>query len=490
MPAIYDVLLRVSDLGLRPEDADSTRTITDQLESSAGAIAARGGKVGKTFRCIDRSGWTIWGSPEWLEAIDRVRRGITTGFTVAYDDRLGRNWRKAGRFFDDAEEAGADILIANLPGVDYRTDDGRTLTGILAVVAERTYLTARHRGNKIADAAMERGVPNRAGYGYRRNATDPEDNATKTDPARDAKALVMDETPAMEDGPSKAAVVARLFQWRRDKVRLSDMVKVLNDEGIPSPKGGRWVKSSVSSILASRQYTGAVTLGKKRPVIEGAHPAFVSVREWRRYNDPENRKGVTRNGRLVTGLAGHVLTCSGCGMGLQVIGTGDRGRVVYGCRRESSKIVCPRPVYVKKETSDEYVESIVLDALAAHHDMGVKGSTVGIAQLRAQRDAAVARLDAFVAATDPTGRAYAMGIERWEGEVDAAEEAYAEARANADEAADLPSPDAWSNLSDEARARIARFLLSGVRVDPPVSRSKFAPILDRFVPDYRDRVDV
>jgi DNA invertase Pin-like site-specific DNA recombinase len=477
MPDTYDVLLRVSKMDQRDEDDDSTVTIKDQRDGAHRAIGARG-RVGREFKALDHSGWDVYDSPAWREALLRVERGESRGFAIAYDDRLGRNWRKAGRYYDQAEEAGAEIIFANLPGVDYRTDDGRTLTGILAVVAERQYLGARRRGNNIADATMARGVPNRLAYGYRRNA---DDDGVKTDPTRDAKAAVPNDTPLWDDGPTPEDVARRIWRMALDKMGVAEITNALNREGIPSANGGRWHKSTVASALKNVQYMGWVKLGKNRPVVKGAHVAFVTEAEYKRVQG--QWRPVKRTGKMKAGIAGGILTCSGCGQPMRVLGSGD-GRVQYGCRTERAG-GCERPVYVHKVVADAFVESITLDALE-NSEIGLAASSRRLAALKADMTTANAELEAFVLHTPASSRMYAAGLAVREETLEKAEAAYAEAAENAEHAEQLPDPSAWANLTAAARARVAGFLVASVVVAPPRSRSKFEPIHDRFTITWAD----
>lgn len=480
---ILDLAVRVSKMDQRDEDDTSTITIRDQIESGTASIAARGKSVGRVVKALDNSGWSVWSSPAWTELLDRVKRGESDGFAIAYDDRLGRNWRKAGRFFDDAEEAGAEILIANIPGVDYRTDDGRTMTGILAVVAERQYLTARNRGNAIAADAMKRGVPNALAYGYRRNA---DADGVKSDPTKDAKAAYPDRTLAYVDcsddrARSRADVVGMVFAWRYDGWKVADIVNELNFRNVPSARGGRWVKSSIAHMLRNRQYLGEVKLaGKtKRPVVKGAHEPLVDADVFKDVNDGFVK--VQRNGNLVAGIAGGILTCHACGNTLSVINSGGPERPnSYACRREGSTWKCARPVAVKMPFCDDYVEALVLEALGGN--MKSVASARRTEQLRADVKTTTKELEAFVENTPATSRAYAMGIAKREAAVDAAESALADALSHADRVSNVPTPDAWSKLDDAEKSRVARLLLPRVVVVPPLSRSKFAPIADRLKP--------
>ena len=61
-----------------------------------------------------------------------------------------------------------------------------------------------------------------------------------------------------------------------------DIVKTLNSEGIPSPRGKRWSKTAVHTMLRNETYTRALWCGASRPKtrqnpirVEDAFPAIV-----------------------------------------------------------------------------------------------------------------------------------------------------------------------------------------------------------------------
>src|SRR5450755_610169 len=112
---IYDYFTRVSKMGSRCGSDESTMTVDDQREQCVGAIKEKGGRVGKEHKALNQSGKTSVDSKPYREALARIRRGESQGIAVALDDRLARDWRKLGRYYDEMESAGAEIIIVNLP---------------------------------------------------------------------------------------------------------------------------------------------------------------------------------------------------------------------------------------------------------------------------------------------------------------------------------------------------------------------------------------
>jgi Recombinase zinc beta ribbon domain len=194
----------------------------------------------------------------------------------------------------------------------------------------------------------------------------------------------------------------------------------------------------------------------------------------------QSTRTIARNGRNVLGIAGGLLVCSGCGMGLSVLRSSDERRS-YGCRRVSSRGGrCPRPVYVSKPRADAFVEELLLDMLE-RTDLDVVASSRDLERARRSRDAARAELEAYIvnaAALD--ARLFTTGLQARQAKVAEADAAYEDLAAHAEAAESIPSASAWQALNLDDRRRIARLLIDSIVVAPPLSRSKFAPVEKRL----------
>ena len=93
--------------------------------------------------------------------------------------------------------------------------------------------------------------------------------------------------PTLELDPPADAVVKRIFDMALQGKSSLDITKALNAEGVASPRGKRWLKSTIHTILSNEAYTGTVIWGAKAkdgapPVrVEKAFPALVSKRKFR-----------------------------------------------------------------------------------------------------------------------------------------------------------------------------------------------------------------
>ena len=94
--------------------------------------------------------------------------------------------------------------------------------------------------------------------------------------------------PTLEPNPDASRVVKRIFDLAEAGKGMTDITKTLNTEGIASPGGKLWGKTSVHAVLTKEAYTGTLVWGTKakdkaEPVrVEKAFPAIVTKAQFRR----------------------------------------------------------------------------------------------------------------------------------------------------------------------------------------------------------------
>lgn len=472
----FDELIRVSSMGGREESAESTKTIDDQRRGNRDAAKQANGQIGRTFKMLDQSGRTIHETGVYEALVQRVRDGKSDGVVVSYGDRLTRNWRRVGVFYDELEKVGGQVIIAGLPGVDYRTATGRMVTGMMAVVSDMTSSTGIERAARLFDDQIAKGVPARAPYGYRRNELD----GVKTLPERPAKSLVPDETTA--------PVVRRIFDMRDAGHSWSSITRTLNDAGVPSPTGAAWTHGTLTSTVKRETYCGVVTIGKRRN--EHAHEALVSRAQWRRVQATK-RVAAKHPGEYAGGLGQGLVVCSACRKPLSVRGQaperrkpGTRGSLTYGCTRASGDGTCSRPVYVTKQIVDDYIDDELRFVLK-----DAKLDLVGNSRdLKARRDAwEAARADrtAFVELVPATDPDFVSGAHARAEREATARAAYEDLASEAEAAESIPDPAAYDALDLDGKRQLARLLIDNVVVAPPFTRSRFADVTERLAIDWK-----
>lgn len=73
----------------------------------------------------------------------------------------------------------------------------------------------------------------------------------------------------VQDGPKKrpkleldsSHIVPRIFDMSEAGKSTLEIARILNDEGITSPRGKPWAKTNVYAILINETYTGTLTWG-------------------------------------------------------------------------------------------------------------------------------------------------------------------------------------------------------------------------------------
>ena len=92
--------------------------------------------------------------------------------------------------------------------------------------------------------------------------------------------------PRLEVDKKQAPVIRRMFEMALQGKSSLDITKALNKEGIASPRGKQWLKTSVHNMLNNEAYTGTLVWGTKAkdgapPVrVNKAFPALVTKRKF------------------------------------------------------------------------------------------------------------------------------------------------------------------------------------------------------------------
>ena len=69
------------------------------------------------------------------------------------------------------------------------------------------------------------------------------------------------ERPTLEPNEDAALVVKRIFDLAESRKGMLKIVRILNDEGIASPRGKLWNKPTVHNILRNEAYLGTLVWG-------------------------------------------------------------------------------------------------------------------------------------------------------------------------------------------------------------------------------------
>ena len=185
---------------------------------------------------------------------DAARMAAFEQVLVTAPDRLARKYVHQVLLIEELNNLGCDIQFLERPMKDDDPHD-QLLLQIRGVVAEyeRNLIAERMRRGRQAKLRAGTLLPwTRAPYGY---ILDPE---RPRDPSR------------VRIDPVKAHIVRQIFAWYTDPdipVSLHWVVKQMNEQQIPTPRGGkRWNPSTIRGMLRSSTYIGTAYSGRTRSV--------------------------------------------------------------------------------------------------------------------------------------------------------------------------------------------------------------------------------
>lgn len=142
----------------------------------------------------------------------------------------------------------------------------------MAATEGRT-IAKRHKDNKIVRSKRGEWVSSDSAYGYTRN----------------------DETKRLVIVESEAEVIRRIFDLHLEGLGSYKIRDILNNDGIPSPKGKHWNLPTVKRIIRNEVHKGTVVFMEKKTIMENgkmkkkliqthraenAHPKIIEPDKW------------------------------------------------------------------------------------------------------------------------------------------------------------------------------------------------------------------
>jgi DNA invertase Pin-like site-specific DNA recombinase len=165
------------------------------------------------FDDVGVSGKSLSGRSGLQEALAMIERGEASALVVAKLDRLSRSLLDFAGVMERARRRGWSLVALDL-GVDTSTPSGEMMASVLATFAQ---FERRLIGQRTRDAlAVKRGQGVRLGRPR--------------------------EIPR--------AVVERIYELRSTGLSVAGIARRLNEEGVETPRGGRWHPPGVSRVLS------------------------------------------------------------------------------------------------------------------------------------------------------------------------------------------------------------------------------------------------
>jgi site-specific DNA recombinase len=356
-----------------------TLTIESQLRACKEYALSKGMRLVGTY--IDRgvSGTRDQSRPEFQGMIARARtkpRPFDAILVWKYS-RFFRDRYKSAIYKGLLRQYGIEVISVTEP-VERDTPSGLLMEGMIELIDQ--FYSARlaeetRRGLKENVLAGYR-AGSVAPFGYQRQRVDGPGGRQKT---------------IIKPDHETAPIVRRIFeQYAAGQAGLKKLARMLNEEAIPSARGGTWDPSAIRSILKNEVYLGWGVLGKRRyelgpgdrravtnppqsrwVVNETAHEALIEIDLWEsvqaqfeRTRQPQMGMK-TRVSYLMTGL----LRCALCGGNFTTYKTRKRDgswwhAYVCGMRKRRGRIVCDNSLEIPHEPFNARIVEWMIEMLA------------------------------------------------------------------------------------------------------------------------------
>lgn len=213
-------------------------------------------------------------------------------------DRLGSGLKDMVELFAFCEDR-KKALVCIQDGVDISTSIGKFIAGVLALIAEMERENVRTRMQNQRQAARRAGsyTGGPYPYGYR--------------PVKRAD----DKGWELGIDPDAVRIVWEIFDLVT-KQSVRSICRVLNERGVPAPKGGKWIPSTITQMVRSRavlgyaEHNGNLVLGDDGTPVR--RDPLVSEETQRKAVEALGQGRAPTNRKFGTALLSGIIICQKC----------------------------------------------------------------------------------------------------------------------------------------------------------------------------------
>lgn len=230
MPAKAALYCRVST----PSQESDGTSLTTQLDACRAYAVDHGYEITGEYIEVF-SGFELWERPRLTELRERIRRGEIDVLIAYALDRLSRSQTTTFVLLDECNRFNTRIELVTEKVAD--TPEGRLFLSVRAYTAEVERLKIAERTMRGKRALIAAGKPLRgpAPYGYVWNA----------------------ERRGWDVAEPTANVIRRIFATLAAGGSIQSLCRMLSNEGVPTPRGGRqWWPATLSSLIRNPIYAG------------------------------------------------------------------------------------------------------------------------------------------------------------------------------------------------------------------------------------------
>ena len=355
-------------------DLQTDASIDDQVRLCRERLEQEGHELIEVFSDYAISGGHLKSRPGMMSLMARAREGDFEVVISEALDRISRDQEDIAAIFKRLNHADVKILTLS---EGYVSELHIGLKGTMNALFLKDLADKTRRGQR---GRVEAGkIPGGNSYGYQMVRTIQENGTILTGERRiDA---------------DQAAIVRRIFAEYVAGSTPRAIAARLNQEGVPSPRGGLWNASTINGsrqrrngILNNDLYRGDIIYNRQRFIKDPetgkrssrlnsehlwvTHPAphlrIIDEQTWDasqslkgRYSSKSGNKRQTKK-RLLTGL----IKCGSCGGAMTII-----NRERYSCSARRERGTCNSPTSIAAGVLEERVLSGLRDILAGREDL-------------------------------------------------------------------------------------------------------------------------
>ena len=255
--------------------------------------------------------------PAFQELLQDIKGEKVNCVVVKDLSRLGRNLIETGYYIEmffpshKVRFVSVNDQFDTIDGINNQLGDFKVCVSFTNAFHEETALDIKKKTETALDYKAQRGlfIGARAPFGYKKS----EVNHNK---------IVIDE--------EAAKIVKKIFELATNNMGLTEIVRYLNENHIPTPmqyaraKGltgkyndgsGNWNTRSVKHILTNSTYTGILVQGKNKRIVENTHEALIDSNSFKivqknlqsKISNVETKPQSTENllkGKIICGCCG------------------------------------------------------------------------------------------------------------------------------------------------------------------------------------------
>jgi site-specific DNA recombinase len=250
----------------------------------------------------------------FLDFCGRQGYEVVGTFLETEDQREGENGFRQMLHFLKRADLGFAVVVVDCLGA-LGPDLGRAAMRLLSIEAHGVTVVSAQAGREAARELV-------AAWAERGEDTPVSEKVRSAMRRKAVKGEVLGRPPygyrvgprhRLELVPEEAMVVRYIYRlYLQEDMGIRRISGQLNEEGIPTRRGGKWSMVTIRDLLRNRAYLGTYTrFGVKVP---GSHQPLVSPEDFRKVQERlQARKGAARERTIVPFLLSGLVYCGRCG---------------------------------------------------------------------------------------------------------------------------------------------------------------------------------